>query len=299
MFPSPLKFIRLLSPSKSKQMKRDSKEITNASIYSTNPNSNTTFYLCITSKGKLQYLHNKNGRELEYLASLCLEQTPLYHKWYFHTVGTKSFGFLTEQNFTIFAIVDPTLGNIELQDFLNRVKQIFITVPKKSLQKELAPIVSNFLTSIEKNSKNEGNIVYNDILIEAEFEERERRERKARNEKKREIQIDEEIDENNVEEVEIERRNGESSEMIGRERKSKKAVFWRHVKIVFIVDFVVCLVLFAVWLGVCQGFNCILLDIESNLGIKLLIHPQKIKIKNVEMGCECGFYRGMKNLDED
>jgi hypothetical protein len=34
-------------------------------------------------------------------------------------------------------------------------------------------------------------------------------------------------------------------------------MWWRNVKLVLILDLVVCCVLFAIWLGICKGFNCV------------------------------------------
>ncbi|KAG9448228.1 hypothetical protein H6P81_014356 [Aristolochia fimbriata] len=43
---------------------------------------------------------------------------------------------------------------------------------------------------------------------------------------------------------------------IGRQTRARKA--WRqHVRIVLFVDFVVCCVLFGIWLSICKGFQCI------------------------------------------
>ncbi|XP_068666097.1 phytolongin Phyl2.2-like [Aristolochia californica] len=43
---------------------------------------------------------------------------------------------------------------------------------------------------------------------------------------------------------------------IGRQNRARKV--WRqHVRIVLLIDFVVCCVLFAIWLSICKGFHCI------------------------------------------
>lgn len=43
--------------------------------------------------------------------------------------------------------------------------------------------------------------------------------------------------------------------MKGRQVASR--MWWRNVKLVLILDLVVCCVLFAIWLGICKGFNCV------------------------------------------
>jgi hypothetical protein len=49
--------------------------------------------------------------------------------------------------------------------------------------------------------------------------------------------------------------HGGNRKLKGRQVASR--MWWRYVKLVLILDLVVCCVLFAIWLGICKGFNCV------------------------------------------
>jgi vesicle-associated membrane protein 7 len=40
-------------------------------------------------------------------------------------------------------------------------------------------------------------------------------------------------------------------------RQVASRMWWRNVKLVLILDLAVCCILFAIWLGICRGFNCV------------------------------------------
>jgi len=48
-----------------------------------------------------------------------------------------------------------------------------------------------------------------------------------------------------------------SSQSRLRRQQPSRSLWMRHVKIIIIVDAVICLVLFAAWLAVCKGFQCV------------------------------------------
>ncbi|KAI3996649.1 hypothetical protein MKX01_009481 [Papaver californicum] len=50
---------------------------------------------------------------------------------------------------------------------------------------------------------------------------------------------------------------GSSSARIKTSREHARRVWWRQVRIIIAVDILVCLVLFGIWLGICNGFHCI------------------------------------------
>ena len=56
------------------------------------------------SKGNriLSAYNSSGGHEIENLAALCLERAPAFHKWYFQTMGRKTFGFLREDELVYF-----------------------------------------------------------------------------------------------------------------------------------------------------------------------------------------------------
>ncbi|KAJ4747794.1 Phytolongin Phyl1.1 [Rhynchospora pubera] len=250
--------------------------ITNCPIEPTNPSTGPTFYCCFARGRKILYQYNRNGPEIEALAALCLEQTPPYHKWFFHTVGTRTYGFLMSDHCTYFAIVEPTMGSIVLHDFLNRVHQVFISVSKRNLESTLAPVIARFVESLEQMQRNDGSIVIdNDELFnEPEMlvrghSKRKKREKRDKKSKRNEIEMEEIAI---VREGEGRERglrmdvlgNGEERGADGIERNrlrrqlsGRRAMWWTHVKYVAAIDAVICLVLLGVWLVVCQGFKCV------------------------------------------
>jgi hypothetical protein len=256
-------------------MNENPDRITTSPPQPTNLSTGPTFYCCIAKGHKILYQYNRNRAEIGSLAALCLEQTPPYHKWYFHTVGTRTFGFMMSDNCTYFVIVEPTTGSIALHDFLNRVRQVFIRVSKRNLERTLIPVIAEFVESLEQMQGNEGSIVNSDESFHEQevvvrgHTKRKKREKKDKKEKRNEIEM---------EEIAIVREgegrdrvvrmdvlgNGEERGMDGIERNrmrrqlsGRRAVWCSHVKIVAVVDTVVCLVLLGIWLVVCKGFKCV------------------------------------------
>jgi vesicle-associated membrane protein 7 len=48
-----------------------------------------------------------------------------------------------------------------------------------------------------------------------------------------------------------------SGSMRSSRREMISHMWWRNVKLVLIFDLIICLILLAIWLGVCQGFHCV------------------------------------------
>ncbi|KAL7607278.1 phytolongin Phyl1.1 [Lactuca sativa] len=124
---------------------------------------NTVYYCCVWNGGKVLYSYNCEGdHEIENLAALCLEKAPSHHKWYFQTMFKKTFGFLMEDGYVYFAIIDSTLGNPGNLDFLEHLRDEFKKVAKKGsnlsftnlnnsvvLQEQLVPIIRRLIASLE------------------------------------------------------------------------------------------------------------------------------------------------------
>lgn len=123
---------------------------------------NTVYYCCVWNGGKVLYSYNSGGdREIEDLAALCLEKAPSHHKWYFQTMFKKTFGFLMEEGYVYFAIIDSTLGNPGNLEFLQHLRDEFKIVAKKGsnrsisnlnspvLQEKLLPVIRQLIASLE------------------------------------------------------------------------------------------------------------------------------------------------------
>ncbi|XP_024961862.1 phytolongin Phyl1.1-like [Cynara cardunculus var. scolymus] len=124
---------------------------------------NTVYYCCVWNGGKVLYAYNGGGDcEIENLAALCLEKAPSHHKWYFQTMFKKTFGFLMEDGYIYFAIIDENLGNPGNLQFLEHVRDEFKKVAKKGsnrsmsnlnslvLQEQLVPVIRRLITSLEQ-----------------------------------------------------------------------------------------------------------------------------------------------------
>ncbi|GAB2290535.1 hypothetical protein Dimus_024813 [Dionaea muscipula] len=134
----------------------------------------TVHYCCVARGGRILYAYNGVGvgvgvgvgsdHEMENLAALCIERAPLYHMWYFQTMGRRTFGFLMEDGCVYFAIADHGLGNHGLLLFLERVRDDFKRVSSTSrrglkgslsslnsgcLQEQLLPVVRQLIHSLE------------------------------------------------------------------------------------------------------------------------------------------------------
>ncbi|KAI8542599.1 hypothetical protein RHMOL_Rhmol08G0150200 [Rhododendron molle] len=130
------------------------------------PIQKTVQYCCVSKDGRILYAHRSGDQEIEKLAALCLERTPPYHKWYFQTMGKKTFGFLAEDGYVYFAIVQEGVGNSGVLRFLEQVRdevrklsnRSFLSRNKSSLrslciQEQLAPFVYQLITSLEHVSQ--------------------------------------------------------------------------------------------------------------------------------------------------
>ncbi|KAF2290879.1 hypothetical protein GH714_016130 [Hevea brasiliensis] len=119
--------------------------------------------------GRTLYVSSDGDHEIENLAALSLERIPLYHKWYFETIGKRTFGFLMEDGYTYFSIVDKGLGNPAVLKFLEHVRDEFKKVARKgsrgtvsglssiNIQEQLVPVVHRLIKSLEHVSQHDWN----------------------------------------------------------------------------------------------------------------------------------------------
>ncbi|KAI3785402.1 hypothetical protein L1987_44520 [Smallanthus sonchifolius] len=138
---------------------------------------NTVYYCCVWNGGRVLYAYNSGGDdEIEILAALCLEKAPSHHKWYFQTMCNKTFGFLMEDGYVYFAIIDQNLGSSRKLEFLERIRDAFKKAAKKGskrilsnpnstfLQEQLLPVIRGLIASLEHVTENTIPSPYNDGL---------------------------------------------------------------------------------------------------------------------------------------
>ncbi|KAK9279877.1 hypothetical protein L1049_013560 [Liquidambar formosana] len=126
---------------------------------------NTVYYCCVSRGNRILYAYSGGDPEVENLAALCLERTPPFHTWYFETMGKRTFGFLIEDGYVYFSIMDEVFGNPGILQFLERVRDEFKQVAKKGsrgsmsglnslcVQEQLVPVIRQLITSLEQVSQ--------------------------------------------------------------------------------------------------------------------------------------------------
>ncbi|CAO1946762.1 unnamed protein product [Urochloa humidicola] len=215
------------------------------------------FCVAATSRGNrsnISYFHtNAPGQDAESalaLAALCLDHAPDHHRWHHHTVGgARTFAFLSAgDGRTYFAAADPTPGAAAVVRFLERVRDAFDAAPRKRLRDEaVAPVARQFAQLLHAvaagASSGAGDAV---ALHETSSLER--------------------VPPTPLAPVCAADAGGEKGEGHQRRRavqpvqeseRSGWRSWWRHAMVAIGVDVVLCLVLFAVWMGVCKGFRCL------------------------------------------
>lgn len=119
-------------------------------------------YCSVSKGGRVLYTYNDGGLEIENLAALCLEKAPPHHRWYFQTMGKRTFCFLMEDGYVYFAIAEEALGNTEVLQFLQNLRHEFKKFARRgssrsmsslssqsSVQEQLVPVIRNLITSLE------------------------------------------------------------------------------------------------------------------------------------------------------
>lgn len=266
----------------------------------------TVYYCCVSKGSRILYEYSGGDPEIEKMASMCLERSPAYHTWYFHTMGKKIFGFLMEDEYVYFAIVDENLGKIGVLKFLEHVRDEFKKVAKKGssrsfsnsnslrLQEQLVPVIRQLITSLEQvsemsddwprethspncdnaNGNIEGGSITKAPLL-GKPNKHEKKKMKDHVVDMREIELEEHrrsIDRGVKVESKTIDSNGQNASSSGSNialqkdlgstwtRSSTQNVrkkWCRHVRIILMIDVVVCLLLFGIWLVICRGIKCI------------------------------------------
>ncbi|XP_019155517.1 PREDICTED: phytolongin Phyl1.1-like [Ipomoea nil] len=119
-------------------------------------------YCSVSKGGRVLYTYNDGGLEIENLAALCLEKAPPHHRWYFQTMGKRTFCFLMEDGYVYFAIAEEALGNAGVLQFLQNLRHEFKKFSRRgssrsmsslsslsSVQEQLVPVIRNLITSLE------------------------------------------------------------------------------------------------------------------------------------------------------
>ncbi|KAF7109348.1 hypothetical protein CFC21_109630 [Triticum aestivum] len=242
--------------------------------------ADNTVYCCIAKGNKVIYSYSsKDGdSQTEATAALCLENVPPYHRHYIHTSGSRSYGYLMADGHTFFAIIDPSVGNVGALQFLERVRDEFRNTNRNGFHDTLVPAVQRLVASLEKMPRaalvpeggaqrggSNGSSGCTSSKAPLLGKGSGRKDKKKAKEKgmpmgdgedehhgTRGLRID--VQPEDVGGMSLERSTSQSRL---RRQQSSRSLWMRHVKIIIIVDVLVCVVLFAAWLAVCKGFQCV------------------------------------------
>ncbi|KAG5048849.1 hypothetical protein AAZX31_04G105900 [Glycine max] len=125
---------------------------------------NKVYYCCVSKGNNVLYVYGGGDQEVEKVAVLCLERAPPFHRWYFETIGKRTFGFFMEDGYVYFTIVDKGLGNPVVLWFLEHVRDEFKKLARKGsrgilpnmnsiyIQEKLVPVIRGLITSLESVS---------------------------------------------------------------------------------------------------------------------------------------------------
>ncbi|KAK7322352.1 hypothetical protein VNO77_25731 [Canavalia gladiata] len=125
---------------------------------------NKVYYCCVSKGNHVLYAHSGGDQEVENVAALCLDSTPPFHRWYFETIGKRTYGFFMEDGYVYFTIVDKVLGNSVVLRFLEHVRDEFKKLARKGsrgilpnmnsihFQEKLVPVICSLITSLESVS---------------------------------------------------------------------------------------------------------------------------------------------------
>ncbi|XP_074587527.1 phytolongin Phyl1.1-like [Curcuma longa] len=238
-----------------------------------NHSVDNTVYCCVAKGSKILYSYSGKDAQLESLAVFCLENAPAFHRWYFHSVGPRTFGFLIADGHTYFAIIDPSVGNSAILRFLEHIRDGFMKVAKNGFQDELMPIIQRLIESLENMPRSafslddgsegvasgDGSTSTKAPLLGKNWNKHHDRKKM----KDKVVQTDGDAVGHHgggVLKIDVVAPNMSLPRSSSSSRLSVqqgRRLWCRHVKIIIAVDVVICLLLFVVWLAVCQGFTCV------------------------------------------
>ncbi|KAL3651314.1 hypothetical protein CASFOL_004316 [Castilleja foliolosa] len=231
-------------------------------------------YACIAKGATVLAESNSKDASLGAIAAKCLHNTPPFHSRFTHTVRSRTYAFLIDDNFVYFVIFDDKLEKSEGFAFLESVKIAFAGVTKNHkkpglqnltshcYQGELNPVFRQLLRS---DMEGLGSPTGQRLSHSGGFQSgpgpiRERSKPSSLNKMKNRL-FDWEKKENDEDMgngLIVHNKNGGliySGEISGHQKAKK--VWKKQVWFILSLDFVICVIMFGVWLWVCSGFKCI------------------------------------------
>ncbi|XP_059459678.1 phytolongin Phyl2.2 [Corylus avellana] len=253
-------------------------------------NPNLILYACV-AKGTTILAQFTREPDLERLALQCLERTPPLHLMHSHTVRKRTYTFLIQDPFVYFAIFDEDLVQSEGLWFLNRVKFDFEEVVKGGalkgldnlsshcLQKQCDPIFrevmaldltfenpspASDLTKSSRNPSLDSSKGMKMVMIpllpcssRSKVSKKKKRMSGEGNGDAKEATSENTTDAYDASDGVFRDFALPVHKSFPHDRQKAKNIWRKHVWVVLLLDFLVCAILFAVWLWVCRGFECL------------------------------------------
>ncbi|KAG0502482.1 hypothetical protein HPP92_002554 [Vanilla planifolia] len=211
--------------------------------------------------------------DLASLAAQCLGAVPRFHLLYTHTARRRIYAFLMAEPLLFFAIADESIGRPAILLFLNQLRDATWhaarrmvlssnSLTHRCLQVELLPVIRRVVLTFSASTLEEKPSPSisstppssDSHLLTGKHKRKDKRQKKA---------IEgEDVDGGFRREVEFEisvmNDDGDTDLGFGEGdgRKLVKRIWRRHVRMVIVMDLIVCSLLFGIWLSVCRGFQC-------------------------------------------
>ena len=230
-------------------------------------------YACIAKGTTTLAEFNPKDAELGAIAAKCLEKTPPFHANFTHTVCSKTYTFLIEDPFVYFLISDEKLEKTEGLAFLKSVRDAFVedfqgqskleNLSSHCFQGEFSPVFRQLLAPalciidgigspmgqrIGESGRDNGMNKMKNRFLEGVIGRR-NKERNIDHSGGNGIGFSPEFS------PIIHKNKGFYSRELNDHQKVKK-VWKRQMWTVLLLDLMACVILFVVWLWVCNGLKC-------------------------------------------
>ncbi|CAF2028982.1 BnaCnng58790D [Brassica napus] len=233
-------------------------------------NPRLLFYSCI-ARGTviLAEFSSKDEPEIEALALRCIQNVPSHHSMISQTVRKRTYASIIDGLFTYFAILDEAATKKESLWLFTRLKSAMEALvsdgsaldkpTQHCLQSKLDPVFAEIAGGGNNNKKD----LEPELGLDSSKEQRALKPLLAKplmvlKKNKKRVQTEAKMDVAGGVSVSNSRglpRNGLIHDH--HHRQKAKQIWKKHVWVVLMFDVCICLVLFGIWLWVCQGFQCI------------------------------------------
>jgi len=252
--------------------------------------TNLVYYTSVSRGSIILADHKKPREELTEVAVECLEKVPLYHAQFTYTIKQRMFIFLIDGAFTYFAIVDEAVGKLKAVQFLEHVRDEFKLLLRSrgldGFRLERNSLVHDFSGVLKQLVKPMVGIPQKEVDMDKDYDLDSKDDTslspprdghsgpltangghhpKQSTKQQQVVQVKEIMMTNSGKALDKCQKleGGPSSDMDGGSSRKMKGrqlasrMWWRNVKLVLILDLIVCCILFAIWLGICRGFKCV------------------------------------------